>query len=71
MDVIDLAQRRQQEDIDHALAARVKAAGRTHCMRADCGAPISDLRREMGAVLCLDCQRSNEHRAQSCARRAI
>lgn len=67
-----MAQRRQMEDIDHALAARpAQAYGRTHCANADCGEPIAPVRQQMGAQLCIDCQRANEQRAQPCARGAI
>lgn len=67
-DLIDVAQRRQQEEIDHALAARKPAGiGATHCEQADCGEPISTFRQDMGARLCVDCQRDAEARA--CQRR--
>jgi hypothetical protein len=72
MDVIDVAQRRQQEEIDHALAARAgKPSGRAHCANLDCGEAITPIRQQMGAQLCIDCQRASELRAQSCARGAI
>jgi RNA polymerase-binding transcription factor DksA len=72
MDSIDVAQRRQQEAIDQALAARRQpVAGRAHCANADCGEPISKVRQQMGAQLCIDCQRDREQRAQSCARGAV
>jgi RNA polymerase-binding transcription factor DksA len=73
VDTIDVAQRRQQEEIDHALAARVSRTenGRTHCANADCGEPIASVRQQMGAQLCIDCQRAVERGAQSCARGAV
>lgn len=75
MDIIDVAQRRQQEEIEHALSARRSGApdkpARTHCVRADCGEPISDVRQQMHAQLCIDCQRDAELAAKSCARGAI
>lgn len=72
MDMIEVAQRRQMEEIDHALAARPPHAdGRTHCANADCGEPIAPVRQQMGAQLCIDCQRASEQRAQPCARGAI
>ncbi|MBN8921609.1 MAG: hypothetical protein BGP10_15910 [Rhodanobacter sp. 68-29] len=72
MDTIDLAQQRQMDDIDHALASRRKVgAGRSHCEQPDCGEPISDARKALGAVLCIDCQRDAERSAQRCARTAI
>lgn len=68
MDTIDVAQRRQQDDIDHALAARSPAGeGRPTC--AECGEAISELRQQMGAVRCLECQRDCEREAQSWARK--
>lgn len=70
--MIDVAQRRQQEEIEHALAARKKPTiGRTHCANLDCGEPISALRREIGARFCVGCQNAAERPAQSCARTAI
>jgi len=72
MDMIDVAQRRQMEAIEQALASRKTAGqGRTHCIAEDCGAPIAPVRQAMGAQLCLDCQRAAEQRAQSWARTAI
>lgn len=71
MDTIDLAQQRQLEDIDHALASRKRAGvGRAECGHPDCGEPISPARQALGAVLCIDCQRDAERSAQRCARRA-
>lgn len=64
MDIIDHAQRRQQEEIDHALASRKPAGqGTTHCTNMDCGEPISETRQRMGARLCIDCARDAEARA--------
>jgi RNA polymerase-binding transcription factor DksA len=72
MDDIDVAQRRQQEAIDHALAARpIPKAGRSHCEMMVCRQPISPERQRLGAVLCIECQRDAEHTARSCARAAI
>lgn len=72
-DVIDVAQRRQQEEIDHALeSARLRAGktGRTTCANLACGEPIAPLRTAMGATFCLDCQQRAEREAQQCARAA-
>lgn len=72
MDVIDTAQRRQLEDIEHALANRQRAGkGRTHCMNLECGEPISAVRQQMGAVRCIDCQQIAEREAQQCARGSV
>lgn len=72
MDVIDTSQRRQQEEIDHALAERKPPGeGRTHCANLDCGEPIVTLRQQMGAVLCIDCQRDAERETRQCARGAV
>lgn len=69
MDVIDVAQRRQQEEIDQAIAARPPAKpGRTVCANQECGEPISAERQALGAQLCIDCQRDAEWSAQRCAR---
>lgn len=71
MDVIDVAQRRQQEEIDHALAAAraafTRQPGRATCAMVDCGEPISVCRTALGAQLCLDCQQRAEREAQQCA----
>lgn len=72
MDTIDVAQRRQQDDIDHALQARpAPGAGLPQCANLDCGEPINEVRRQMGATLCIDCQRAVEREAQRCARTAV
>lgn len=73
MDIIDVAQRRQQEAIDHALAARQTQSvpGRTHCAKAACGEAIVPVRQQMGAQLCIDCQRDAEQEARSWARAAV
>lgn len=72
-DVIDVAQRRQQEDIDLALAARTPPTDRPrrlHCVNPACGEPISEVRQRMHAQLCLDCQRDAEQAVKSCGRGA-
>jgi hypothetical protein len=70
-DTIDLAQD-QQHDIALALAGRApRSIGRSHCANADCGEPIAPLRQQLGAVLCIDCQRDAERSAQACARGAV
>jgi len=72
MDVIEAAQRRQQDDIDHALAGRApRKAGRATCANLDCGALILPVRQQMGAQLCIACQRDAEREAQRCARGAV
>jgi len=72
MDMIDLAQQRQQDEVDHALQARAPAPpGRTHCANMDCGEPILPVRQQMGAQLCIDCQRASERATQPCARTAV
>lgn len=42
---------------------RAKTQGRTHCANLECGEPISQLRQQAGAQLCLDCQREEERQA--------
>lgn len=70
MDVIDVAQRRQQEEIDHTLAnRRAPVAGLTHCEMLDCGEPISVMRQQMGARLCVDCATAKEREARRWASR--
>jgi RNA polymerase-binding transcription factor DksA len=71
VDVIDVAQRRQQEEIDQVLAnRRVLPAGLTHCEMLDCGEPISAMRQQMGARLCVDCATAKEQEARRWAPRA-
>lgn len=71
MDVIDVAQRRQQEEIEHALKARKPvSAGLTHCSSANCDEPISALRQTIGARHCIDCANAHEREAQRWAPRA-
>jgi RNA polymerase-binding transcription factor DksA len=71
VDTIDVAQQRQQEEIDHALQARrAVAKGPEFCSVAYCGEPISALRRDMGAKLCIDCANAREREAQRWAPRA-
>jgi RNA polymerase-binding transcription factor DksA len=70
MDIIDQAQARQQQDIDLALAARkTRARGPSHCSNVDCDEPISELRRDLGAELCVSCQADAEQRDRQCAGR--
>ena len=65
MDDIDIAQRRQAEQITYALSAIKRAAGEsaTHC--AECDDPIPEARRKAvpGCRLCIACQREMEERA--------
>jgi hypothetical protein len=72
MDVIELAQQRQMDEVAHALVARPVPAqpGRAHCANLDCGEPIAPVRQQMGAQLCIDCQRDAERETQPCARGA-
>jgi phage/conjugal plasmid C-4 type zinc finger TraR family protein len=62
MDDIDIAQRRQAEQITYALAAIKRPAGEsaTHC--AECDDPIPEARRKAvpGCRLCIACQRAAE-----------
>lgn len=74
-DVIDVAQRRQAEDIEQALSARRFGVAdlpvRTHCVNADCGEAITPVRQRIHAQLCIDCQRDAERDMASCLRGAI
>ena len=61
MDEIDVAQRRQQEEIDHALAARKPDIYDTEeCL--ECGEPLPEVRIQHGFGLCVDCQETKELR---------
>ena len=71
MDTIDLAQARQQDEVDHALAARRSPKpGTDFCVVDDCGEPISPARKAMGATRCVECQSDHEREAQRWAPRA-
>lgn len=71
MDAIDVAQLRQQEDIEHALQARQQSGkGLPFCSMLDCCEPISELRQRMGARLCIDCAKANEQEARRWSPRA-
>lgn len=56
----------QQLAADHAAdslarhADREQRVGRSHCANLDCGEPVSDVRRKLGAQLCLDCAQAEE-----------
>jgi RNA polymerase-binding transcription factor DksA len=62
----DAMDRVQQHNDDHAEdalrrhAARPRPPGRTHCANLDCGEPIGDARRALGAQLCILCQQAEE-----------
>lgn len=65
MDVIDRANDLAAEDLAHRIAAATRAKPRGPAECDDCGDAISDLRRDLGARLCLHCQSAQEHRAGS------
>lgn len=44
-------------------ARRPVSAGLSNCEDVECGEPITAQRQEMGARLCIDCQRAEEARA--------
>lgn len=70
-DLIDVAQRRQLETIEHALANRPAArTGLAQCEAPGCGEPISPMRQAMGATRCVECQTAHEQEAQRWAPRA-
>lgn len=62
----DAMERVQQFAADHAAdslarhADRAKPPGRHTCANLDCGEPISDTRRGLGAQLCMDCAQAEE-----------
>jgi RNA polymerase-binding transcription factor DksA len=64
-DVIDQANERAAADLASQIAeaTRPKPRGPEHCEA--CDEPISDLRRDLGARLCIDCQQREEHRRAS------
>jgi RNA polymerase-binding transcription factor DksA len=61
-DIIDIAQQRQVEEIERALLNRPqRKAGRNECLV--CDEPISGVRRELGAQLCIHHQKVAEAEA--------
>ena len=64
-DDIDLAQSHEEMHRAHALAAierqRERQTGLPQCR--ECGDDISELRQNLGAELCIDCQNDAENRA--------
>lgn len=63
-DIVDKANDAAAVMLEHQInAARAKQrAGLDECQ--ECGAPISALRRDMGAVRCVSCQTIHEHQAK-------
>lgn len=63
-DELDLAQQHEDMHRAHAIAAitRPRPPGRTECRT--CGEPITPLRTELGAQLCIDCQSEAEQKAK-------
>lgn len=62
-DSMDMVQQLAADNVADALARhgdRSRPAGRTACANLDCGAPISPLRQQHGAQLCLDCAKAEE-----------
>lgn len=64
-DAMDRVQQHAADMAGDALkahATRPRLVGRTHCENADCGESIDPCRTELGARLCIDCQREDEAR---------
>lgn len=62
-DEMDRVQEAVQANIDAAVAAvTTRRPGCTHCV--ECGEPIGDYRRSLGATLCLPHQQAAEERAR-------
>ena len=59
-DDIDRAQEQEQVNRDLALQAHAakRGVGQPECR--ECGAGISTLRQQLGAVRCIDCQHAHE-----------
>lgn len=65
-DAIDRLQEQEAEFHQRALsahAAQLPRRGRDMCADEDCGEPISERRKALGAQLCLACQHAAEQRA--------
>jgi RNA polymerase-binding transcription factor DksA len=67
MDVVDHANEIAEQDLARRIAnaTRPRQRGPEAC---DCGEPISELRRNIGAERCIDCQTAHEHQARSRAK---
>lgn len=61
-DICDLAQERQQQDIDRALALHKRPVRDTKWFCVDCGASIGIKRRRAvpGCIRCVSCQGDHE-----------
>jgi RNA polymerase-binding transcription factor DksA len=62
-DAMDHVQELNEAHVEDALkrhSARPVVEGRATCANAECGEPISDARRRLGAQLCMECQRGVE-----------
>ena len=61
-DLIDQANDHAEKmlEIQIARATQTKPRGLSECER--CGEPISDIRRDLGACLCIGCQEIHEHK---------
>lgn len=66
-DLMDQVQAQIEAQLANALEHRARApvrAGLSHCEDVECREPIAPLRTAIGARLCIDCAREEEHRAQ-------
>ena len=63
MDKVQAFAEDHAQDAIRRHADRARPAGRETCENADCGEPISELRRANGAQLCLECQSAEEAQA--------
>lgn len=66
-DFLDAVQEHVEAQTQASLQAHLQrktAQGRTTCANLDCGEGIHPMRTDMGAQLCIDCQREEEATAK-------
>lgn len=63
MDHLQDAEAARNDDALRHHADRTRPVGRAECANIDCGEPISAQRQQLGAQLCLECQKVEEAQA--------
>lgn len=63
MDHLQEAEVARNADALRRHADRTKVVGRAECANIDCAEPISAQRQQLGAQLCIDCQKAEEAQA--------
>lgn len=63
MDRLQEAEAAHNDDSLRRHADRKQAVGRAECANLYCGEPIAPARQQLGAQLCLECQKADEAQA--------